>query len=375
MGIVEDAVRDIIHHYSREGAREVMGELTEKIDEIQEQLRALTQVAERMSGRVEELCEPRRAELTRQVHDLLEMQGQAMAAPPEEEKEPEGEEPVTEEEPEVLDFSPEELKKLRERLDLSQQELAELIEVSPITISSWETGKSSPRQASRERIEAVGSMDSEEVDEALGREHVPTEIPPAEMKSIRERLDLTQAELAELLGISKGGITSWETGRSVPSRENRLALLELSGTSREEVDERLGREHMPAEMPPAEMKSIRERLDLTQTELAELLGVSKGAVTLWETGKSVPSRENRLALLELSGRSREEVDERLGRETPPLAGPEVSPDDIRTFREELGLTQAEMAERLGVSANTISGWEVGRTAPRPSNLEKLRTLA
>ncbi len=280
-----------------------MGELTEKIDEIQEQLRALTEVVEQMSGRVEELCEPRRTELDEQGRDLLEMRRQAMAAPPKKKKEPESEEPVAEEEPDAMDVSPEELKKLRAHLDLTQQELAELIEVSPLTVSSWETGKSSPRQASRERIEAVGSMDSEEVDEALGREHVPAEMPPAEIKSIRERLDLIQAELAEQLGVSKGAITSWETGKSAPSRENRLALLELSRTSREEVDERLGRE------------------------------------------------------------------------TPPLAGPEVSPDDIRSFREGLRLTQAELAERLGVSANTISNWEAGRSSPREGNLEKLRTLA
>lgn len=37
-------------------------------------------------------------------------------------------------------------------------------------------------------------------------------------------------------------------------------------------------------LKPAELKRIRLRLDLTQTELAEQLGVTRNTVTRWETG-------------------------------------------------------------------------------------------
>ena len=33
---------------------------------------------------------------------------------------------------------------------------------------------------------------------------------------------------------------------------------------------------------------------------------------------------------------------------------------IRMFRTEMGLTQTELAERLQISVNTLSGWENGR---------------
>lgn len=42
-------------------------------------------------------------------------------------------------------------------------------------------------------------------------------------------------------------------------------------------------------------------------------------------------------------------------------GDPLSPDVVRGFRDQLGLTQEELAERMGLSSKTvISGWETGR---------------
>ena len=41
------------------------------------------------------------------------------------------------------------------------------------------------------------------------------------------------------------------------------------------------------------------------------------------------------------------------------------PDRIRQFRDRLGLTQAELATRLGVSFATVNRWENGQTKPSP----------
>ena len=37
------------------------------------------------------------------------------------------------------------------------------------------------------------------------------------------------------------------------------------------------------------LKYFRQRASLTQEELADILGVSRGAVAMWETGRSWPS--------------------------------------------------------------------------------------
>jgi transcriptional regulator with XRE-family HTH domain len=38
-------------------------------------------------------------------------------------------------------------------------------------------------------------------------------------------------------------------------------------------------------------------------------------------------------------------------------------DEIRTRRKQLGLTQVELGEKLGVSGNTVARWERGEVTP------------
>ena len=44
---------------------------------------------------------------------------------------------------------------------------------------------------------------------------------------------------------------------------------------------------------------------------------------------------------------------------------------LRELRMRRFLTQAELAEKVGVSESTIAGWEVGRKTPRLRNIRKL----
>lgn len=55
--------------------------------------------------------------------------------------------------------------------------------------------------------------------------------------------------------------------------------------------------------------------------------------------------------------------------------PHPTPGYIRTLREALGMTQAQMAERIGVSKMTVARWECGKMSPGDeavAALEKLR---
>lgn len=53
---------------------------------------------------------------------------------------------------------------------------------------------------------------------------------------------------------------------------------------------------------------------------------------------------------------------------------EQLPEVLRSRREELGLTQAHLASRLGVSQPTIHRWETGENEPNGRALARLMKL-
>jgi len=44
---------------------------------------------------------------------------------------------------------------------------------------------------------------------------------------------------------------------------------------------------------------------------------------------------------------------------------------IRMFRESMGLTQKELAEKIGISEKAVSSWEVGAATPRMGMMQAL----
>jgi DNA-binding transcriptional regulator YiaG len=76
----------------------------------------------------------------------------------------------------------------------------------------------------------------------------PVELPPvseAEMekarfsakllKKLRTRLNLSQGELADLLGVSTPAVSAWEQGRARPAGENLKAIVALRKLGRREI--------------------------------------------------------------------------------------------------------------------------------------------
>lgn len=50
---------------------------------------------------------------------------------------------------------------------------------------------------------------------------------PIDVKAIRATLKLTQAELADEVGVAQGDVSNWETGKHAPSRAARKTLERL----------------------------------------------------------------------------------------------------------------------------------------------------
>lgn len=45
--------------------------------------------------------------------------------------------------------------------------------------------------------------------------------------------------------------------------------------------------------------------------------------------------------------------------------------NIKRYREQAGMTQAELANKMGISDKTISSWEIDRTEPKMGKVEQL----
>ena len=48
---------------------------------------------------------------------------------------------------------------------------------------------------------------------------------------------------------------------------------------------------------------------------------------------------------------------------------------VRRLREQLGVTQAELADRIGTRQQTVSEWETGASTPRRMSQRLLRLVA
>jgi DNA-binding transcriptional regulator YiaG len=123
------------------------------------------------------------------------------------------------------------------------------------------------------------------------------------------------------------------------------------------------------------LKSMRKRLDITQAELAKLLGVSVQVVSIWETKKGrvqIRKEKVRSALAALKQEKKDAVCARLGKDVikkksaragaqpaPAISGPAMSMDGagIAKLRSRLSVSQHDFARLAGVSNQIVSVWE------------------
>ncbi len=53
----------------------------------------------------------------------------------------------------------------------------------------------------------------------------------------------------------------------------------------------------------------------------------------------------------------------------------MKPEDIKALRKELGLSQSDFAEKIGVKLRTVQNYESGQTSPTAETLTKMFALS
>ena len=102
--------------------------------------------------------------------------------------------------------------------------------------------------------------------------------------------------LSGILGLALLGVFIYLIILLIKALRRYLRSSEIR-TEKEEVRKTLGET----------LKEYREKCNMTQEFVAEALGVSRQAVSKWETGSSDPSTANLLALAKLYGVSAEDL--------------------------------------------------------------------
>jgi transcriptional regulator with XRE-family HTH domain len=132
---------------------------------------------------------------------------------------------------------------------------------------------------------------------------------------------------------------------------------------------------MPGSMSPGKIARLLEALPLTQTQVAEHLGVSLGLVSHWKSGytKISPDHAEELRLLDRDAkatrRSAKDEEERTGSDQP--SGPQSYGEWLAEQLDAIHVTQAKFATLSDVSPITISNLINGKNSPQQGTRQKI----
>ena len=122
---------------------------------------------------------------------------------------------------------------------------------------------------------------------------------------------------------------------------------------------RLSSDHIPEDYP-AQIRDLRERIGLTQTRMAERIGVSFATVNRWENGQSRPNRLAWRQILDLEAEVRA-----MSRRTEPAAAPAPPALDFAADPEAVAAVVEAVRLAYGHLSNPAFAAEISSIDPLP----------
>ncbi|ABB15388.1 helix-turn-helix domain-containing protein [Carboxydothermus hydrogenoformans] len=179
------------------------------------------------------------------------------------------------------------------------------------------------------------------------------------IRELREERGLTLNELSKKAGLSISYLSEIERGSKKPSLKTIDKIAKALNVNKAQI---LETEQLEVSLTLGErIRLIREEKKLTISELAARVGISVSYLSEIERDTVNPS----VATLR-------RIAEELGVSVADLMGKEHSLGyKLKKLREDMGLTQAELASQAGVSPGLIGQIEQGKVQPSLKTIEKL----
>ncbi len=268
-------------------------------------------------------------------------------------------------------YMAEDLKNIREDAGLSQKRMAEYLGVPQSTYTTWECGRARMPDKHTQMILSLQEHpvrtpesdvpNSDTPQHQFMSQPLPLPNTGHDLLALRRRLNLTQSQMADRLGVHKNTYAAWEIGRhNMPDQQmakvnaldrQKLPPSQLSGEETDIFDDgNGGNESISID----ELKSIRHRLNIDQISFGQMLGLSPWQYKRWEQGalKIIP---------QLSAAAKCKIEE-LSAAKPMAAKTErekcqFSASDLEKLRQRLNMTINAFSAELGVSTTSYSVWK------------------
>ena len=253
------------------------------------------------------------------------------------------------------------LRELRVSEGITQLQMAVILDTSKSNISKYEAGTVEPGM---DTINTIARFFKVTTDYLFGLETGGNTMIGGKIAELRKELELSQEEMAKKIGISRSALSLYEIDRREPDLETVKKIASLFGVT---TDYLLGLVKGGNTMLGKRINELRRASGMTQEELGKKLGVVKSTISLWESDSSEPNHAATIALAKLFGVT---TDYLLGVEGDTMGTEEKTNEitqrvgrNIRSIREQDGLSQDEFAEGFGVKQPTVANWEIGKRQP------------
>ncbi len=130
---------------------------------------------------------------------------------------------------------------------------------------------------------------------------------------------------------------------------------------------------LPAGLP-ADLRRLREEAGLSQRAVAIAVGVTQTMVSRWERGACSPNTEHLARLAATLGVAVSRLLGQLADTATAMPPAAPRPQTLRELRKAAGLSQWQLAVRLGVNESAVSRWEAANRLPSPRYLARLAPL-